>query len=312
MLGGGVGCSRLAVPLARVLGAAQLTLVVNTGDDHWRYGLRVCPDLDTNLYALAGMQDRERGWGIVGDTFGAMEALRRFDHDPWFSLGDRDLATHMRRTELLADGLGLAAATSRLASAVGVAVELLPMTEAEVETRLATPAGTFSFEEWFVRRAVSDDVEHVRYQGIDSASPGPGVLAAVDEADLVVIGPSNPVASIGPILGLSGVREHLSSRRESVVAVTPVVSGVPLSGEGESRRARARATQLASWGVEHCAGGVADLYRELAATFVLDSADHVEARGIESSGMKTVTAATIVSDDESGARLADAVLAATG
>ena len=162
MLGGGVGCSRLARPLARAVGEGQLTLVVNTGDDHWRYGLRICPDLDTNLYALAGLQDTQRGWGLAGDTFRAMDQLRRLNDDPWFNLGDLDLATHLRRTALLANGASLTQVTAQLAAALRVDSVLLPMSELEVSTHMVTPVGEIHFEEYFVRREAQDPVENGR------------------------------------------------------------------------------------------------------------------------------------------------------
>ncbi|MCP3989741.1 MAG: 2-phospho-L-lactate transferase, partial [Actinomycetia bacterium] len=236
MLGGGVGCSRLAVPLAAGVDPGHLTLVVNTADDLWRYGLRICPDLDTNLYALAGMRDQDRGWGLAGDSFNTMGQLRRMGHDAWFNLGDLDLATHLLRTKLLAEGLSLSSLTARLAEGLGVCTRLLPMTDSEVSTLVTRSDGTYSFEEWFVKLKAAGPVEGVSYDGIEGATAAPGVLEAINDADLVVLGPSNPVSSVEPILSLPGVRDCLADRRSSVVAVTPIVDAVPIVDSGEAQR----------------------------------------------------------------------------
>ena len=317
MLGGGIGCCRLAVPLAAEIGADNLTLVINTADDMWRYGLRICPDLDTNLYALAGLRDQARGWGLEGDTFKTMERLRGMGHDTWFNLGDLDLATHLLRTELLGSGLGLSQVTAELADRFGVRTRLLPMTDSEVGTRLVMSDGSHAFQEWFVRLAAAGPVEQVKYDGIEDAAAAPGVLEAIADADLVVIGPSNPASSIEPILALPGVREQLASRQSSVVAVTPVVASVPITDSGEARRARARRVLMHAWGLADSPVAVAELYHGLAATFVLDAADGSDAPAIEAGGQRVVLADTIVADANAnaaadaarGRRLAATVLA---
>ncbi len=306
LLGGGIGCSRLALPLARRLGSS-LTVVVNTGDDLWRYGLRVCPDLDTNMYALAGMQDRARGWGVAGDTFRAMGQLKVLGDDPWFNLGDLDLAMHLRRSAALHDGKSLTAFTAEVAEALGVAATVLPMTDSEVETRITTPGGEHSFEEYFVRDAANESIDAVAYRGIGSAAPTKEVLDAIGGADLVVIGPSNPVSSIGPILALPGVREAVRAR--PCVAVTPVVSGLEIIDEGESRRARSREMQLRSVGLAHDASSVASLYREIADAFVFDSADEDQAEPIASLGLIALAAPTIIVEQQAADDLAATVCA---
>ena len=315
LLGGGVGCSRLAVPLAAALGAGDLTVVANTGDDLWRYGLRVCPDLDTNLYALAGLRDAERGWGLAGESFRAMDQLRRLGDDAWFNLGDLDLATHLLRTGMLRDGAALSEVTARLVASLGLAVTLLPATDDEVATRVLTPAGERSFQEYFVQHRAQDEVLQVRYEGAEQAEPGPGVLAAIGEADLVVLGPSNPISSLGPVLAVPGVRRALCERVSSghrSVAITPVVSGVPITVDGEAHRARCRAAMMASRGVEHRAAGVGALLAGLAGVVVLDSADAKETDALARLGYEVVEADTIVSDAAVGARLAAVVLACAG
>lgn len=336
MLAGGIGASRLAVPLAQLLaeradgdddaaGPLRLTLVVNTADDVWLHGLRVCPDIDTNLYALAGIGDAARGWGVRGDTFAAMDQLRREGGDPWFALGDRDLATHLRRTDLLRAGATLSEVTAELAAHLGIAVRVLPMTDAEVSTEIATEIVTeiateivtgtgaagaavdgaaddaragsvvLGFQEWFVRHRAEPAVRAVRWRGIEAAQPAPGVLEAIAAADLVVLGPSNPVASIEPILALPGVRAAVAAR--GAVAVTPVVSGVPITDEGEARRARSRAALLAVRGLPHTATAVATHYRDLLHTFVLDEHDADQAAAIEALGPAVVLAPTLLRPD---------------
>lgn len=311
MLGGGIGCSRLAVPLARLLGPGELTLIINTGDDHWRYGLRICPDLDTNLYALAGLQDRERGWGLAGDTFRTMEQLRALGDDAWFSLGDLDLATHMLRTSTLGSGESLAASTRRLTDRLGVATTILPMTEGEVTTVVRTPSGEHAFEEWFVRREARDPVEGVRYEGIDAARACPGAIEAIEEAELVILGPSNPVSSLGPILELAGVRDALVERKRQgkpATAVSAVVNGVPITDEGEARRARCREAFLAARGVEHRPSAVAGMFADVVGSFVLDENDEDEGATIGALDLRVLTTDTVVRDAGAGDSLAAVVL----
>lgn len=312
MLGGGIGCSRLAVPLARALGRGRLTLVVNTADDLWRYGLRICPDLDTNVYRLSGIGDRERGWGVAGDTFETMDQLARLGLDPWFRLGDRDLAMHLARTSALAEGSTLSAFTRALAQRMDLGVDLIPMTDDEVATRVRTRTGVLGFQEWFVREEAAIPVDAVTYEGIEQARPAPGVLDAIAAADLVVLGPSNPVASVLSILGLPGVRESVAAQR--CVAVTPTVGGVPITDEGERRRAASRAAMLSSMGVAHRASAVAALYAELIDAFVVDDADADEVDVIRDvlPGIDVLCAGTVIRDEATGDRLAAQLLKWTG
>lgn len=307
MLGGGIGCSRLAAPLADALGSGALTLVINTGDDLWRYGLRICPDLDTNLYALSGLRDVERGWGVAGDTFRTMEQLRRLGEDAWFNLGDLDLATHLLRTGWMHDGASLSEVTARLVSALGVGAEMLPVTDDEVATRIVTTEGELSFQEYFVQHRADPEVLEVRYDGADSSRPAPGVLDSIANADLVVFGPSNPVASLGPILAVPGITEALEARHAAggaTVAVTPVVSGVPIHADGEAHRARCRAAMMASRGLVHSATAVGEMLHGLAGVFVVDHADSSETDDLTALGYRVTQADTIIGYPQRGAEMA--------
>lgn len=308
-LGGGIGAARLWCAMAAVLPPENLTLVVNTADDLWHHGLRVCPDLDTTLYALSGRQDTARGWGVRGETWTVMEALRALGEDVWFNLGDRDLGTHLLRTGLLHDGHGLAAVTSVLSAGMGVSVRVLPMTEAEVATRVTTADGDLHYEEFLVRYGAAPPVLGVRHEGLAEAVPTSGVLEAIHDADIVVIGPSNPRASVDPILGLAGMRDTLCGSRADIVAVTPVVSRVPVAGTGEERRARARSALLAADNVPATATAVAARYRDLGARFVLDAADADERAAIRATGMPVAVTGTLLHRGDPPGPLVDAVLA---
>ncbi|WP_214368268.1 2-phospho-L-lactate transferase CofD family protein [Pseudonocardia sp. H11422] len=311
-LGGGIGASRLWRALAATVGAPSLTLVVNTADDLWLHGLRVCPDLDTTLYALSGRQDTERGWGVRGESWRCMDALRHLGEDVWFNLGDLDLATHLRRTGLLRAGAGLASVTATLAAAMGGTARVLPMTEAEVTTRVTTDEGVdLHYEEFLVRHHATLPVRRVRYDGLSGngpAQPAPGMLDALAGADVVVLGLSNPIASIGPILALPGIREVLRAVADRTVAVSPIVSGIPITEPGERKRAASRAALLAAAGVPATAGGVAGLYAGLCGRFVLDTADATEADDVTAHGVTPILAPTLLHGGAPPSTLVDTVL----
>jgi LPPG:FO 2-phospho-L-lactate transferase len=290
-LGGGIGASRLWRALVRAAGQQNLTLVVNTADDLRLHGLRICPDIDTTLYALSERQDTERGWGLAGESFRCMTALAGLGGEAWFALGDLDLATHLYRTGLLRGGAGLATVTAALAGALGVTARVLPMTEDDVTTVIETADGRrLHYEEYLVREGAKADVRAVRFDGIEGARPAPGVLAAIGSADIVLLGPSNPVASVEPILSLPGVTEALRERRDRVTAISPVVSAVPPEAEGERRRAVSREALLAAARVPATAAGIAGLYRDVCARFVYDVADRAEAGQIAACGVQPVPA----------------------
>lgn len=294
-LGGGIGASRLWRALTQAVNPAELTLVVNTGDDLWLHGLRICPDIDTTLYALSGRQDVVRGWGVRDESFRCMGALRGLGGSVWLQLGDLDLATHLLRTGLLRNEVGLAEVTRRLGIGMGVPVRVLPMSEDEVATRIETTDGQLlHYEEFLVCHQAEPPVARIHYDGIEHADPAPGVLAAIADADLVVLAPSNPLASIGPILAVRGMRQAVRETMAPVVAVSPIVSGVPISDPGEQGRATSRAALLRSTGLPPTASAVAGLYRDLASRFVLDTADAEEAEAAHAFGLDTAVVSTLL------------------
>jgi LPPG:FO 2-phospho-L-lactate transferase len=310
-LGGGTGASRLWRVLARAVGPSRLTLVVNTAGDLRLHGLRICPDLDTTLYALSGRQDPERGWGVRDESFRCLTALRDLGGESWFSLGDLDLATHLYRTGQLGAGSTLTEITARLTAALGVRSRVLPMSDHDVTTRITTTDGrVLPYEEYLVREQAAPGVRGVRFDGIGAAAPAPGVLAAIESADLIVLGPGNPVASMLPILGLPGVTQALEQRRDRVVAVSPVVAAIPFGNESERRRGQARAALLAAINLPASASGVARLYRDICGRFIYDRADEGEGARIEAQGPQPVAADLLLHRGASPDSLLTALLGA--
>jgi LPPG:FO 2-phospho-L-lactate transferase len=268
----------------------DLTVIANVGDDTEMHGLHVSPDIDALLYTLAGLIDTERGWGISGDTHTAHAMFERLGEPTWFTVGDADLATHAHRTDLLRDGASLTDATAAMASALGLTMRILPATDDRHRTMIETDAGEVAFQDYFVRLRQEPEVRGVRFEG--SARPTPAVLDAINGADLVVIGPSNPLVSIGPILALPGVREALGR----AVAVSPIIAGRALKGPADR--------MLASLGHEPTALGVARLYSGLVDRFVLDEADASLAPAVEALGMGAVVLPTVMRTDADRAALA--------
>ncbi|MDQ3758016.1 MAG: 2-phospho-L-lactate transferase [Actinomycetota bacterium] len=300
-LAGGVGAARMLRGLAAVVAPSQITAVVNTGDDIVLHGLHVSPDLDTVTYTLAGAVNPDTGWGLVGETWAAMEALERYRGATWFRLGDRDLATHLYRTQRLRDGASLSTVADEVARAWGLAIGMVPMSDDRVETRVTIEGeGEVGFQEYFVARRHAEPVEAVRFAGVESARPAPGVLSAVAEAERVVVCPSNPIVSIGPILAVPGVREAVAARRSDVVAVSPIVAGAALKGPADR--------MMAELGHEPSVVGVARLYAEFASTLVVDEADAALAGEVEAAGMRCVVAPTVMRTAADAAALARTVL----
>ena len=301
LLAGGTGGAKLAHGFQLVLPPGDLTVIVNVGDDAEHHGLLVCPDLDTIMYTLAGIVDREQGWGVAGDTFAAMAQLERYGEEAWFRIGDADLATHVRRAHLMRDGASLTYATAAMSAALDVASHIVPATNERLRTRLTTDAGELDFQAYFVQRAQRDEVRAVRFDGADAARPSPAALVALATAELVVIGPSNPIVSIAPILAVPGMREALLAAPAPRVGVSGIVAGKALRGPADR--------MLSSLGHESSALGVARLYEGLIGQFVIDRADAGLAPAIEALGMAVSVLPTVMRDDEDRARLAESLLA---
>jgi LPPG:FO 2-phospho-L-lactate transferase len=302
-LAGGVGGAKLASGLQAVVGA-DLTVIVNTGDDLERHGLLVSADHDTVMYTLAGIANRELGWGIEGETWNASDQLARYGEETWFRLGDRDLATHVVRTARLARGERLTDISLQLQRSLGVVATILPMTDGPVRTRIRSDEGWLEFQEYFVHRHQEPTVRAVRFEGADSARPTPEIEAAFAAADVIAIAPSNPIVSIGPILSVAGMRACVRDARERgtrVVAVSPIVGGRALKGPADR--------MLVSMGHESSPLGVAWIYRDLVDVFVYDESDD-PAFGprIAALGMRAEQAPTIMTDDQSKATLARRVI----
>jgi LPPG:FO 2-phospho-L-lactate transferase len=299
-----VGAARLLAGLVRVVPAADVTAVVNVGDDVELHGLHVSPDLDTITYTVAGAIDQERGWGLAGETWHAMEALGRYPGArAWFNLGDRDLATHLFRTDRLRAGATLSEVTAEIATAWELGLRLLPASDDPVRTMVTVEdEGEIGFQEYFVRRHHDVAVRKVRFAGAEEAAPAPGVLEAIAGASTVVIAPSNPIVSIDPVLAVPGIRDAVAARRADVVAVSPIVAGAALKGPADRL--------LRELGHESSVVGVARLYAPLAATLVVDDADAALAPDVDACGVRCVVVPTIMRGPAEAAALAEAVLAA--
>jgi LPPG:FO 2-phospho-L-lactate transferase len=296
-LSGGVGGARFLRGLVEVADPSLLTIVGNVGDDVEVLGMHVSPDLDSILYALSGLHDEERGWGRAEETWHALETVSALGGEAWFRLGDRDLGLHLVRTQALRDGQALSQVTARLARALGLEPALVPATDDGLRTWLETPAGTFPFQEWFVARGHRDEVDALRYEGAADAAPAPGVVAALDDADLIVIAPSNPYVSIGPILAVPAIRAALERRRVPAVAVSPLVGGRAVKGPADRMLAR-------------LAGGttpahVASCYAGLIDALVLDEADADDTASLP---VRSIVTRTLMVDGDARRRLAEAVL----
>lgn len=298
VLAGGVGGAKMAHGFQQLLAPGKLSVVVNVADDFELFGLHISPDLDTVMYTLAGLANPVTGWGIRDDTHRAVEMLGRLGGDTWFSIGDADLATHLRRTQLLADGCSLTDATRSLAASLGVTSHVLPATDQRVATMLATDAGELDFQTYFVRRGQRDEVRAVRFDGLEAARPTEAAVAAIQDADLVVIAPSNPIVSIRPILELPGVSAAVAAAKS--VAISPIVDGRALKGPADR--------MLTSLGYESSALGVARLYAGVVDRFVLDEADAGLAPQVEALGMRVAVLRTVMRSDDDRAVLARAVL----
>ncbi len=300
-LAGGVGAARFLRGLIRVVAPEDVVAIVNTGDDRSFYGVHVSPDLDIVTYTLAGRVDPARGYGLAGDSFAVIEALGALGHPTWFRLGDRDFATCQHRSQRLREGAGLATVSDEIRGAFGVATRILPMSEDACPTLVELSGGTrVHFEEYLVRDGAPDDVVGVDLSAARRARPGPGVIEALDAARVIVVCPSNPVVSIGPILAVPGVREALLRSSAPKLAISPIVGGAPVKGPADRL--------LRGIGAEVSARGVARLYQGLINGYVLDERDRREARDVEELGLATRVVDTIMRDATAAARLAEATL----
>ncbi len=301
-LAGGVGAARFLEGLMRVMPPTSLTVIVNTGDDIDLLGLRISPDLDIVMYTLAGLVDPVQGLGIRGDTYHVQEALKGYGHDPWFLLGDRDLATHIHRTQLLSQGHTLSEVSDQIRRSLGLEPRFLPMSDQRITTRILTPNGALHFQEYLVQRHAVDPVEGVRFEGIEAARPAPGVLEAIAQADAIILAPSNPIVSIGSILAVPGIRAALHETPAPVVAISPIVGGAPIKGPADKL--------MSGLGLEVSAAGVAACYRDFLDVLVIDQRDAALAPAIEAQGCRVIVMDTIMRGLPEKEALARAALAA--
>lgn len=299
---GGVGASRFLQGLVQVVAPRDVTVISNTGDDVEMFGLHVSPDTDIVIYALAGAVNPKTGWGLTGDTFQVVDALQRYGYERWFNLGDRDLATAVHRTRLLKAGQPLHAVVDGIARAWGLECRVIPMSNERIETRIDGPAGELPFQEYMVRLRTEVDVQGVRFAGVEKAVPAPGVIEAIRDSKAVVLAPSNPLVSIGPILAVPGLRQALAESKATRVAVSPIIAGQVIKGPA--------AKMLQTLGHEVSAVGVAKIYQGLIDVMVIDEQDRALAPRIEALEMRCVVTDTIMADAERKAALARVVVEA--
>ncbi len=300
VLTGGTGGAKFVDGLRQLVAPEDLTIIVNTGDDLLWWGLYVSPDIDSIIYMLSGKLSPERGWGVRGDTFHCLNAMGQLGQETWFNAGDRDLATHILRSKMLADGKTLTEVTAEMAATLGIASRVLPMSNSRVETRVLTPIGELSFEEYFVKRWYQDPVESVRFAGVSDAEPAPGVIDAIRSADLLLLAPSNPVSSIAPILAVPGIREALRESRARTVAVSPIIRGSAVSGPA--------GILLEAQGFEVSIAGVAKFYQDFLDLLIADSQDEIAAAALRKGGVRVHCTSTIMRNNADRVALAKNVL----
>ncbi len=302
VLAGGVGAARMMRALSLVMPAEEITAIVNVGDDFTLHGLSISPDLDTITYTLAGANNDELGWGLKGETWAAMEALKRYGGETWFGLGDQDLATHLYRTQRISQGATLSQVTQEITSAWKIHQQLIPMSDDPVRTILQSdgPLGELSFQEYFVKHQHSVPIKSVEFRGASEASMAPGVLAAIEIADRIIVAPSNPIVSIGPLLALDGLQAALEQRRDDIVAVSPLVGGKALKGPADRL--------MRELGHRADAVGVAELYESWVGTMIVDEADRASLPELRSLGMNAEATRTIMSEPGAAELLAKVAL----
>jgi LPPG:FO 2-phospho-L-lactate transferase len=306
VLTGGTGGAKFVDGLRQVMPAEEITLIVNTGDDLMWWGLYISPDIDSITYVLSGLLSRERGWGVQSDTFHCLQAMGQLGEPTWFHAGDRDLATHLLRSRLLTEGKTLSQATAIICEKLGVKSRVLPMSDSRVETRVDTPSGEFSFEEYFVQRWYQDPVNSVRFAGASDAEPAPGVIEAIISADAVLLAPSNPITSIGPILTVPGIRAALNRARGKVAAISPIVGDAAVAGPA--------GTLMAAHGLPCSIAGVAKAYADFLDILICDTTDAQAAGALRQNGpdvhdLDVHCTQTIMRTNEDKTNLAGAALA---
>ncbi len=304
VLAGGVGAARFLQGVVQVVPQERITAIVNTGDDRDFYGLHVSPDLDIVMYTLAGIVEETHGWGFHNDTYNTMQQLTRYGNEDWFKLGDRDLATHVHRTNLLRQGKTLSEVTEDLRKHFGLAMRILPMTNQPVATHIQTPVGLLHFQEYMVKRHCVDEVQDVVFVGANESQPAPGVLDTIKEAEAILIAPSNPIVSIGSILAVPGIHDALHEASGMVVAVSPIVGGTPIKGPADKL--------MSGLNMEVSAVGVARYYRDFLDVMVVDKQDEHLLNKIEDLGIPAVATNTIMRDSVAKKALALKVLEAAG
>jgi LPPG:FO 2-phospho-L-lactate transferase len=300
VLTGGTGGAKFVDGLRNVVPQEEITLIVNTGDDLRWWGLYVSPDIDSNAYVLSGHLSRERGWGVQGDTFLCLQTMRQLGEPTWFQTGDRDLAVHLLRSQLLADGKTLTEATAIVCARLGAKARILPMSDSRVETRVDTPGGELSFEEYFVQRRYQDPVNSVIFAGASDAAPAPGIIEAIASADAVLIAPSNPITSIGPILSVPGIREALRNTSAKVAAVSPIVGNAPVAGPA--------GILMAAHGLPCSIAGVAKAYEDFLDILICDSRDAGAAAALCNNCLRVECTQTIMRSSQDRVALARSVL----
>lgn len=296
VLSGGTGGAKFIDGLRQVMPAEEITIIVNTGDDLLWWGLYVSPDIDSITYVLSGMLSRERGWGVKGDTFLCLQAMGQLGEPTWFHAGDRDLAVHLLRSRLLAEGKTLSEATAIICTKLGVKARIIPMSNSRVETRVDTPIGELSFEEYFVQRWYQDPVKSVRFAGASDAEPAPDVIESIVAADAVLIAPSNPVTSIGPILAVPGIRDALMRARGKIAAISPIVGNAPVAGPA--------GILMGAQGLPCSIAGVAQAYEDFLDILICDTRDARAAEALRQNGLRVQCTQTIMRRAEDKAGLA--------
>jgi LPPG:FO 2-phospho-L-lactate transferase len=303
VLTGGTGGAKFVDGLRQVVPPEDLTIIVNTGDDHEWWGLHISPDIDSIMYMLARLISEERGWGVRNDTFHCLQTMHQLGESSWFSVGDRDLAIHLLRTQLLSHGQSLTEATRTIVERLGIGSRILPMSDSRVETRITTPAGELSFEEYFVKRRFQDPVKSVRFAGTPEAQPAPGVIEAINAADAVLIAPSNPVTSVGPMLAIPGIRDALQHTSASTVAVSPIIGNAAVTGPAGAL--------MAAQGLPLSIAGIAAAYSDFLDVLVVHESDSESARQLGSADLQVHSTNILMSTVDDRTKLARTVVELT-